>query len=235
MSRPFQLSASLICGDPLALGHDLGKLEQGGIDALHFDVMDGQFVPRLGFYPELLRAVKARSTLPVDAHLMIENPERYAETFVEAGADIVVPHVEATRHLDRVIRLILQAGGRAGVALNPGTPLTALEQVLPDIDLVLLMGINPGIVGHTLIPQTLAKIAATRKMLAPYPHIRIEIDGGVTSTSAARLIAAGADILVCGSSSIYGQPHGLERQVPAFRSLIQKLLEAAEPSHESKT
>lgn len=227
MSNGFQLSASLICGDPLALGQDLALLELGGIDALHFDVMDGQFVPRLGLYPELLRAVKARTTLPVDAHLMIERPELYVQHFVEAGADLVVVHAEATPHLDRAIRLVLEAGGRAGVALNPGTPLAALEQVLADVELVLLMGINPGIVGHKLIPQTLRKIADARKILAPYPRVRIEIDGGVTPGSAAELIAAGADILVCGSSSIYGQPLPLNRQVPAFRSLLQDQLNHA--------
>ncbi len=224
MSRKFQLSASLICGDHLALGSDLALLERGGIDALHFDVMDGQFVPRLGLYPEQLRAVKQRTALPVDVHLMIESPERYVELFVEAGADIVVPHAEATPHLDRVIRLIREAGGRAGVALNPGTPLAALEHVLPDIELVLLLAINPGIVGHKLIPQSMAKIANTRKMLREHPHIQIEIDGGVSPASAARMIAAGADILVCGSSSIFGQPAPLDRQIPAFRSLIQDQL-----------
>ncbi|OGG72658.1 ribulose-phosphate 3-epimerase [Candidatus Kaiserbacteria bacterium RIFCSPLOWO2_01_FULL_53_17] len=226
MKRKFQLSASLICGDHLALGDDIKLLEKGGIDALHFDVMDGMFVPRFGFYPELLQAVRKQTSLTVDAHLMIENPERYVQLFVEAGADIVVPHAESTRHLDRAVRLIREAGGRAGVALNPGTPLHALEHVLPDIELVMLMAINPGIVGHKLIPQMMQKIADTRKMLKKFPKIKIEVDGGVSPESAARMVSLGADILVCGTSSIYKKDLPLTKTIPSFRAHIEKELKS---------
>lgn len=226
MKRPFQLSASLICGTPLTLGADIRSLEKGGIDALHFDVMDGMFVPRFGFYPELLKAVKRETQLPVDAHLMIERPERYVKLFVEAGADIVVPHAESTAHLDHAVRLIREAGGRAGVALNPATPLSVLEYVLPDIELVMLMAINPGIVGHKLIPHMMQKIKDTREMLKPFPKVRIEIDGGVSPESAARMVSCGADILVCGTSSIYKKGTPLSKKVPEFRSFIEKELQS---------
>ena len=226
MKRKFQLSASLICGTHLAFGEDIAMLEKAGIDALHFDVMDGMFVPRFGFYPELLKAIRGKTKLPIDAHLMIERPEKYVQLFVEAGADIVVPHAESTRHLDRTVRLIKEAGGRAGVALNPATPLSVLEYVLPDIELVMLMAINPGIVGHKLIPQAIQKIADMREMLQPYPKIKIEIDGGVSPESAAKMISAGADILVCGTSSIYKKDVPLSKKVPEFRKLIEKELKA---------
>jgi ribulose-phosphate 3-epimerase len=224
MKRTFHLSASLICGDHLAFGEDLDLLEKGGIDALHFDVMDGSFVPRLGLYPELLESIRGKTKLPIDAHLMIEHPERYVQMFVKSGADIVVPHAESTRHLDRAIRLIREAGGRAGVALNPGTPIHALEHVLPDIDLVMIMAINPGIVGHKLIPQAIEKIASVRKMLKKYPHVKIEVDGGVSPESAAKMVAAGADILVCGTSSIYKKDTPLNKKVPEFRAHVEKAL-----------
>lgn len=226
MKRAFQLSASLICGSPLALGKDIQELETGKIDMLHFDVMDGMFVPRLGFYPEILTALKKMTKIPVDVHLMLEQPERYVEQFVKSGADIVVVHAESTRHLDHTIRLIKNAGGRAGVALNPATSLSALDHVLPDIELVMLMAINPGILGHKLIPSMMQKIANLKKMLRKYPKIRIEIDGGVSPESAARMVSLGADILVCGTSSIYKKDTPLSKKVPEFRALVAKELKS---------
>lgn len=220
MARPYQLSASLICGSPTALGEDIKSLEKGGINALHFDVMDGMFVPRFGLYPELLASVKKLTALPVDVHLMIEHPENFVKAFVDAGADIVVVHAESTKHLHRVIRIIKDSGCRAGVALNPGTPLSAIDYVLGDIDLVMLMVINPGIVGHKLIPSMMQKIADTREKLADYPHIKIEIDGGVSPESAAKMVEAGADMLVCGTSCIFKKGEDLTKTVREFRSYI---------------
>lgn len=224
MKRTFQLSASLICGNPLSLMEDIKELEKGGIDAIHFDVMDGMFVPRLGLYPEILEAVKKHSKLPVYVHLMIDKPERYVQVFVEYGADIVVPHVESTPHLDHTIRLIKESGGRAGIALNPSTPISSIEYLLPEIELILIMAINPGIVGHKLIPNMMGKIANVRKAISKYPDIKIEIDGGVTPDSAAKMVSLGADILVCGTSSIYKKETPLSKKIPEFRKHVQNEL-----------
>lgn len=193
-------------------------LVRGRIDALHFDVMDGLFVPRLGLYPELLKAIKNTSKLPVDVHLMIENPEQFIGVFAEAGADIIVVHAESTHHLHRTIKAIRDAGASAGVALNPATPLSVLDYVLDNIDLVMLMAINPGIVGHKLIPETMGKIQDLRAKLAGRP-MTIEVDGGVSPASAADMVRSGADLLVCGTSSIY-KGGDLARHIRAFRARI---------------
>jgi|CXWL01.1.fsa_nt_gi ribulose-phosphate 3-epimerase len=220
MSRPYQLSASLICGAPALLTENLKALEQGGMDALHFDVMDGVFVPRLGLYPELLKNVKELSSLPVDVHLMIEEPERFAKEFIDAGADIMVVHAESTKHLHRTIQTIRGMGARAGVALNPATPLSVLDYVLGDIELVMLMAINPGILGHKLIPSMMQKIVDLRAKIQAYPNIRIEIDGGVSPESAARMVNAGADLLVCGTSAVFKKDIELAESIRLFRSHI---------------
>ncbi|MES2995145.1 MAG: ribulose-phosphate 3-epimerase [Patescibacteria group bacterium] len=220
MARPYQLSASLICGSPATLAEELKALEAGGMDALHFDVMDGSFVPRLGLYPELLASVKELSTLPVDVHLMIDDPERYAKVFIDAGADIMVVHAESTKHLHQTIRTIRALGARAGVALNPATSLSVLDYVLGDIELVMLMAINPGILGHKLIPSMMDKISDLRTKLEGYPGIRIEIDGGVSPESAAAMVNAGADLLVCGTSAVYKKGPDLAESVRSFRNHI---------------
>jgi ribulose-phosphate 3-epimerase len=217
MKKPYRLSASLICGSPASLREDIKALEHGGIDALHFDVMDGAFVPRFGLHPELLKAVKKISKLPVDVHLMIEHPERYVNAFIDAGADIIVVHAESTPHLHRAIQAIRSLGCRAGVALNPATPLSVLDYVLGDIELVMLMAINPGIVGHKLIPSMMQKIADVRARLVSHPNILIEIDGGVSPESAPSMVRAGADLLVCGTSAIFQREKDLAKSVRKFR------------------
>lgn len=219
MTRPYQLTASLICGSPTSLGDDIRALEKGGIDSIHFDAMDGLFVPRFGLYPELLKSVKEITSLPVDVHLMIENPERSVKSFIDAGADIIVVHAESTKHLHYVLRSIKELGCKAGVALNPATPLSVLDYVLGDIEMVMLMVINPGIVGHKLIPSMMQKIADLRKKIVDYPNIKIEIDGGVSPESAAEMVKAGADMLVCGTSSIF-KKGDLSQNVRDFRSHV---------------
>ncbi len=200
---PYKLAASLICGNMLDLKSDIRSLERGGIDYLHFDVMDGSFVPRLGLHPEILKAIKLMTKLPVDVHLMIDNQDFFIPDFVKAGADIIVVHAESTKHLHRSVKMIRDLGARAGVALNPGTPLSVLDYVLDDIELVMLMAINPGIVGHKLIPRALDKISELKEKLVSHPDILIEIDGGVTPESAPQMIARGANLLVCGTSIIF--------------------------------
>jgi len=205
-NKKFLLSASLVCADFLNLRADISALEKGGADFIHFDVMDGNFVPRLGLFPEMLKAVKSVTKTPVDVHLMINDPEKYIPDFAAAGADIITIHVESTNHADHAVRMIKKLGLKAGVALNPGTSLHTLDYFLDDIDLVMLMAINPGIVGHKIIEKTFDKIANLKTKLADKPNMLIEIDGGVTFETAPKMMAAGANMLVCGSGTIF-RPH----------------------------
>lgn len=203
INKSYKLAASLVCGNMLELEMVIRSLENGGIDYIHFDVMDGNFVPRLGLHPEMLVAIKSITNIPVDVHMMIDNPDFFIPTFVKAGGDIIVVHAESTKHLHYSIKTIRDLGARAGVALNPATPLSVLDYVLDDIDLVMLMAINPGIVGHKLIPRVLNKISELKEKLIGYPHILIEVDGGVSPESAHEMIARGANLLVCGTSMIF--------------------------------
>lgn len=200
----YKLAASLICADMLRLEDEIRRLEGGGADFIHFDVMDGSFVPRYGLHPEMLKAIKSISDIPVDVHLMVQNPEPYIPNFILAGADYIVIHAESTPHLHRALKKIKDKGIRAGVALNHTTPLNYLDYILDDIDLVMLMAINPGIVGHKLIPQAMDKIKDLKRKIK-HRNILIEIDGGVTFESAPKMVQAGANILVCGSSTIFNQ------------------------------
>lgn len=202
-NRPYRLTASLICANMLKLAEEIATLEEGGVDYLHFDVMDGLFVPRYGLHPEILTAVRSVTNLPVDVHLMVENPDPYIPVFAKEGADMIAVHAESTRHLHRSLMLIKEHGAKAGVALNPATPVESLQYVLDDLDWVMLMAINPGIVGHKLIPGAIDKIKKMKEMVADRDGFIIQIDGGVTFESAPRMLEAGANMLVCGSSTIF--------------------------------
>lgn len=205
MNRKINLAASLICADPLNLESEINQLISGKSDLIHFDVMDGSFVPRYGLYPEILTYLKSKTKIPVDVHMMVDNPEDYIETFCLAGADYYNVHVEACKHLHRVVKKIRDCGMKPGVALNPATPISSLEWVIKEIDMVVLMAINPGIVGHKLIPSMLDKIKLVRNYAnqAGNQDLIIEIDGGVTFESAKYMIEAGADALVCGTGTIF--------------------------------
>ncbi len=221
--KRYHILASLICGNPLELFKEIHDLEKGEVDGIHFDVMDGQFVPRLGLYPEYLKAVKSVTDLPVDVHLMIDNPEASIRAFLDMGMapnDNITVHAEATKHLHYAVKMIKDSGIKVGVALNPATSLSELDYVLPDLERVVLMAINPGILGHKLIPHMFRKIKDLKEKLHDYPHIHIEIDGGVSPESAAKMVEFGADMLVCGSSSIYKKGRSLNDMVREFRAII---------------
>ena len=201
---PISICASLACADSLHLERDLAALENAGVDYLHIDVMDGRFVPNFALSADIMRAVRQVTSLPMDVHLMVEQPERYLETFVEAGAEILTVHQEATPHLQRTLSHIRSLGARAGVALNPATSLRTLDYVLADIDLLLIMTVNPGFVGQKLVPSSLQKIADARNMLDRCGlSIGIEVDGNVDFANVSRMVSAGANLLVGGTSSIF--------------------------------
>jgi ribulose-phosphate 3-epimerase len=199
------LAASLICADPLNMEGDIAQLYEANIDFIHFDVMDGSFVSRYGLYPEILSAIKKKYSIPVDVHMMVNNPEDYITTFQLAGADYFNFHVEATSQISRVIKKIKESGMKPGVALNPATSLNCLEWIMEDIEMVVVMAINPGIVGHPFIPSMLKKITAIREMAIRMgnTNLLIEVDGGVTPLTARDLISAGANVLVCGTGTIF--------------------------------
>ncbi len=201
---PITICASLACADYLHLETDLRALEAAGVEYLHIDVMDGTFVPNLALGTDLIRTVKQATTIPLDVHLMIERPERYLETFAKLGAEILTVHLEASLHLQRTLAAIRQLGMRAGVALNPATPLDGLQYVLDDLDLILVMTVNPGFVGQKLVPSTLRKIREARTLVDAHNlAAHIQVDGNVSFTNARLMVAEGADYLVGGTSSLF--------------------------------
>ena len=201
-----QIAASLLSADFAALGDAIARAERGGADLIHVDVMDGHFVPNITIGPPVVKALKRVAHLPLDVHLMIENPDRYIEAFVEAGAASVTIHIEAVVHLHLTVHLIKSLGALAGVALNPGTPVTSLEQIAGDVDYVLVMTVNPGFGGQTFIPRSESKVRAVRELLRREGSAApIEVDGGIDVQTAPRIVAAGADILVAGHA-IFGSP-----------------------------
>jgi ribulose-phosphate 3-epimerase len=199
-----RIAPSILASDFARLGEEIQTAERGGADLIHVDVMDGHFVPNLTMGPPLVRSIKKITRLPLDVHLMIENPDLYIPAFVEAGAAWISVHVEVLPHLHRTIHFIQSFGARAGAAINPATPVSALEEIAPDLDHVLVMSVNPGFGGQTFIPRTESKIRAVRGLLDrvgnPAP---IEVDGGIDASNAARVVAAGAGVLIAGSA-IFG-------------------------------
>ncbi|MDL2316629.1 ribulose-phosphate 3-epimerase [Desulfovibrio sp. OttesenSCG-928-A18] len=202
------LSPSLLSADFGRLRDELQALADAGLTWVHWDVMDGMFVPNITFGPPVIRALRKSSKLFFDVHLMIEAPERYLADFADAGADLLVVHAEATRHLDRTLREIRRLGLRAGVSLNPATPVSALENVVELLDLVLIMSVNPGFGGQSFIPRSLEKIRETARLLrANGSKALIEVDGGVDPGNTPQLLAAGAEVLVSGSAFFAYPPY----------------------------
>ncbi|HXG55359.1 MAG TPA: ribulose-phosphate 3-epimerase [Vicinamibacterales bacterium] len=205
MAVPFmKIAPSILSADFAVLGAAVAMVEAGGADFIHVDVMDGHFVPNITIGLPVVRSLKRVAKVPLDVHLMIEDPDRYAEAFVKAGADILSVHVEVLPHLHRTIQFIKSLGAKAGVAINPSTPVSSLEEIAADVDLVLVMSVNPGFGAQTFIPRSESKIRAVRALLdAAGNRAPIEVDGGVDTTNAARLAACGAAILVAGQA-IFG-------------------------------
>lgn len=198
-----KIAPSLLSADFMHMGADIQRMADAGADYLHFDVMDGQFVPNMSFAMPVLKAA-AKGALPVDAHLMIVDPERYIDAFAACGASIITVHAEATNHLHRAIQQIHAAGCKAGVALNPATSPECLRYVIGDIDLALVMTVNPGFGGQKLIPAAADKVADIKRMIdAAGSHAIIEVDGGVNTKTAPALVEKGASLLVAGSA-LYG-------------------------------
>ena len=199
-----KIAPSLLAADFAALGAAVAAVERGGADLIHIDVMDGHFVPNLTMGPPIVKSLRRVATVPLDVHLMIEEPDRYIETFVDAGAAMITVHAEVLPHLHRTVQFIKSLGVRAGVAINPSTPIGVLEEILDDLDHVLVMTVNPGFGGQTFIPRSESKVRALRHMLDNRgSRAPIEVDGGIDTTTAGRIVAAGAGILVAGSA-IFG-------------------------------
>ncbi len=200
-----KIAPSILSADFSRLGEQVREAEDGGADYIHVDVMDGHYVPNITLGPAITAAVRRSTSLPLDVHLMVEYPERYFTDFVSAGADILTIHAEVVPHLHRQVHAIKEAGARAGVSLNPSTPLVALEEVLSYVDLVLVMSVNPGFGGQSFIPTSVEKVRRLRKMIDERGlQIELEIDGGIGPDTAPDVVDAGARVLVAGSA-VYGK------------------------------
>ena len=206
MRPPVRIAPSILSANFAALGAAIEAAERGGADLIHVDVMDGHFVPNISIGPPVVKSIKRIATVPLDVHLMITDPDRYAEAFVEAGASMLSVHVEVLPHLHRSIAFIKSLGAKAGVVLNPSTPVVALEEVAGDVDFVLVMSVNPGFGGQGFIPRSEHKVRAVRRLLdVAGNRAPIEIDGGIDLSNIARVVEAGVDIVVAGSA-IFNTP-----------------------------
>ncbi len=220
MGNLIRIAPSILSADFARLGEQVRAAQDAGADVIHVDVMDGHFVPNITIGPLVVRAVRRVTTLPIDVHLMIEHPEQYVDAFADAGADLLTVHPEATVHLHRVLQQIRSLGVRAGVSLNPATPEDCLRYVLPYIDLILVMTVNPGFGGQTLIPEALEKVLAIRRMLdMAGSQAWLSVDGGIDPSTAPDAVAHGADMLVAGSA-VFGAPEGVAAAIRALREAI---------------
>lgn len=224
------LSPSLICADLRDLHREVERLEEAGANRFHFDVMDGRFVPNFGLGPDLLRAVRSLTSLPIDVHMMVCDPEAHVQTMIEAGADLISLHVESSPDLHRSFARIRRAGRRAGLAINPGTPLHSLRYYAPYIDRLLLMTVDPGFSGQPFIPEVLDKIVeACRFREQTGTRFTIEVDGAINETTIPTVVQFGADILVLGTSGLFGHPQGLRGAMELARRLASEALAKREP------
>ena len=217
MAWPIKIAPSILAADFACLAEAIRSAENGGADYIHVDVMDGHFVPNITVGPPVVRALRRVTHVPLDVHLMISDPLQYVPAFAEAGADGLTVHVEATPHLHRVLQQIRDLGVRPGVSLNPATPAFAIREVVNDVDLVLVMTVNPGFGGQPFIERTLRKIAQVRQMLdSAGSQAELEVDGGIGYQTVEQVVAAGANVLVAGTS-IFGAPEGIAAAIQAMR------------------
>ena len=220
MKKQVKLAPSILSADFARLGEQVTEVDRAGADYIHIDVMDGHFVPNITIGAPVVASIRPLTSLPLDVHLMIAHPELYISDFAASGADIITVHIEACTHLHRTIQSIKSLQIKAGVALNPATPLNTIEEIIPHVDLVLIMSVNPGFGGQSFIPTTLSKIANLRSMLDDGKlNAELEVDGGVTIDNVRNIVKAGADVLVAGNS-IFKDTEGISRALQKIREAV---------------
>lgn len=217
-----KIAPSILSADFLRLGEEIKAAEAAGADLMHVDIMDGHFVPNITIGPFIVEAIRSATSLPLDVHLMIDEPDRYTGDFIKAGANFLTVHYEACVHLHRTVQRIKESGVKAGVSLNPATPVRSLEHILPDVDIVLIMSVNPGFGGQKFIPQAFDKIKILKEMIREKElSVSIEVDGGIKLDNSEEVISAGAEILVMGSAFFNSKDKNYENFVRQFRKITR--------------
>lgn len=221
MSAPIRIAPSILAADFTRLGEQIAEAEAAGADYIHIDIMDGRFVPNITMGPLIVAAARRVTALPLDVHLMIVEPEKHIAAFAGAGADLISVHVEVCPHLHRVVQQIREAGVRPAVVLNPHTPAVAIKEILPFVDMVLAMTVNPGFGGQSFIPETLPKLREIHRMIeAAGRVIDLEVDGGIDAHTAPQVVAHGANVLVAGTA-VFGAPEGIAAGMEAIRAALR--------------